>query len=642
MTVTKRDWRPSAMAWTRRDTRPEAWRDERRYGRLVLSDRELECALATLIRGRTLAVGARRVWARARTNVDPPVVKALWTKADIVLDWRVSGACEVRGKADSVRVFVTILAGIPSSYGQTVISRCCTGDSQKTSVCEPKLQFPSFGEFASRYRAPRRERVNMRAATRRPSVAIARSIRLHDRRIRRRIPRDPRTARDLPIPRPSSTTLRGAHSSNGDAPRVVVDVLPDVPRHGKGGCFVDHCDARVAPTDPNGPLAGLTFAVKDNLDVAHHRTGCGQPTWLDTHPHPAKKHAPPVASLLAAGATLVGKTQMDELAWALQGENHHYGTPVNPTSPGSIPGGSSSGSAVAVAAGYADVALGTDTAGSVRVPAAYCGICGFRPTHGRVDATNGCVPLAPSFDTIGWFARDATTLLRCGGALLPPWGGWDTKFDLKFDGLLAEDAFALCDEATERRLRECVGRVCGAGALGGGPKTVVLGGVHGTPPLTEWWNVFRVIQANEVWREHGAWVTEHDPRFGPGVKERFEGACAVTDAEASEACTIRDDIAARLEAVTVDEDTGKDMFLFMPSTPGAPIAPGSDAGKIESFRNGQLRLTTAAGLARLPQATVPVPTRDGAPPFGLSVVGPRGTDEALLRLACELEKALME
>ena len=405
---------------------------------------------------------------------------------------------------------------------------------------------------------------------------------------------------------------------------------------------MDHCDARVAPTDPNGPLAGLTFAVKDNLDVAGHRTGCGQPTWLDTHPHPAKKHAPPVASLLAAGATLVGKTQMDELAWALQGENHHYGTPVNPTSPGSIPGGSSSGSAVAVAAGYADVALGTDTAGSVRVPAAYCGICGFRPTHGRVDATNGCVPLAPSFDTIGWFARDATTLLRCGGALLPPWGGWDTTFDLKFDGLLAEDAFALCDEATERRLRECVGRVCGAGALGGGPKTVVLGGVHGTPPLTEWWNVFRVIQANEVWREHGAWVTEHDPRFGPGVKERFEGACAVTDDEASEACTIRDAIAARLESVTVDEDTGKDMFLFMPSTPGAPIAPGSDAEIVESFRNGQLRLTTAAGLARLPQATVPVPTRDGAPPLGLSVVGPRGTDEALLRLACELEKALME
>ena len=118
LTVTKRDWRPSAMAWTRRDTRPEAWRDERRYGRLVSSDRELECALATLIRGRTLAVGARRVWARARTNVDPPVVKALWTKADIVLDARVSGACEVRGKADSVEYLSRFWRGSPARMGK--------------------------------------------------------------------------------------------------------------------------------------------------------------------------------------------------------------------------------------------------------------------------------------------------------------------------------------------------------------------------------------------------------------------------------------------------------------------------------------------------------------------------------------------
>ena len=482
--------------------------------------------------------------------------------------------------------------------------------------------------------------MDMRAAACRPSVLAERSIRLDHLRIRARIRGNPRTARDLPIPRRSTTTLRG---SDGDAPSVV-DVLPDVPRTGKGGCFVDHCDARAAPTDPDGPLAGLTFAVKDNLDVAGHRTGCGQPTWLDTHPEPARQHAPPVASLLAAGAACVGKTQMDELAWALQGENHHYGTPINPAAVGHIPGGSSSGSAVAVAAGYADVALGTDTAGSVRVPASYCGLCGFRPTHGRVDATRGCVPLAPSFDVVGWFARDATTMLRCGSALLPPWGAWDTAFDLRFDGAIARDAFELCDEETRATLREAVARACGPGPLGeraGGLVEVDIGGRGGTPPLTEWWNLFRVIQANEVWRAHGAWVSEHQPRFGPGVKERFEGAGGVTDAEAAEASKTRDAIASSMESTMVDEATGKDRFLFLPTSPGPPLASGADARTVESFRNRQLRLTAAAGLARLPQATVPVPRRSG-PPLGLSVVGPRGTDEALLRLACELERALME
>ena len=483
--------------------------------------------------------------------------------------------------------------------------------------------------------------MDMRAAACRPSVLAERSIRLDHLRIRARIRGNPRTARDLPIPpRRARTTLRG---SDGDAPSVV-DVLPDVPRTGKGGCFVDHCDARAAPTDPDGPLAGLTFAVKDNLDVAGHRTGCGQPTWLDTHPEPARQHAPPVASLLAAGAACVGKTQMDELAWALQGENHHYGTPINPAAVGHIPGGSSSGSAVAVAAGYADVALGTDTAGSVRVPASYCGLCGFRPTHGRVDATRGCVPLAPSFDVVGWFARDATTMLRCGSALLPPWGAWDTTFDLRFDGAIARDAFELCDEETRATLREAVARACGPGPLGeraGGLVEVDIGGRGGTPPLTEWWNLFRVIQANEVWRAHGAWVSEHRPQFGPGVKERFEGAGEVTDAEADEASKTRDAIAASMESTTVDDATGKDRFLFLPTSPGPPLASEADARTVESFRNRQLRLTAAAGLARLPQATVPVPRRSG-PPLGLSVVGPRGTDEALLRLACELERALME
>src|SRR3989442_12875541 len=132
-----------------------------------------------------------------------------------------------------------------------------------------------------------------------------------------------------------------------------------------------------------GPLVGLTFAVKASYDVAGQRTGFGSPDWLRTH-DPAGCTAPVVQRLLDAGAHLVGKTHTDELTWSLTGENAHYGAPVNVNAPGRIPGGSSSGSAAAVAGGLVDFALGSDTGGSVRAPSSFCGIYGIRPTHWRV------------------------------------------------------------------------------------------------------------------------------------------------------------------------------------------------------------------------------------------------------------------
>ena len=186
---------------------------------------------------------------------------------------------------------------------------------------------------------------------------------------------------------------------------------------------------------PDGPLRGLTFAVKDVFDIAGHRTGNGNPLWLETHP-PATRTASAVERLLAAGAKMVGKTYTDELAYSLNGENVHYGTPINPRAPGRIPGGSSSGSAVAVAGGLVDFALGSDCGGSVRLPASYCGIYGIRTTHGLVPA-DGVVDLAKSFDTVGWFARDAAMMLRVGEVLLPSARDFVPK-----RLLIAEDAFA--------------------------------------------------------------------------------------------------------------------------------------------------------------------------------------------------------
>lgn len=178
--------------------------------------------------------------------------------------------------------------------------------------------------------------------------------------------------------------------------------------------FVDS-DLYVPPTG-TGMLNNLSFALKDVFDVQGHISSAGNPDWLATH-QPASEHADVVAALLKEGAALKGVTHTDELMYGLNGENAHYGTPVNPKGANRIPGGSSSGSAVAVAAGITDFAIGTDTGGSVRIPSSYCGIFGYRPSHGRI-STNGLIPLAPSFDTVGVMARDGHTLQKVGAVLL--------------------------------------------------------------------------------------------------------------------------------------------------------------------------------------------------------------------------------
>src|SRR6266436_167873 len=171
----------------------------------------------------------------------------------------------------------------------------------------------------------------------------------------------------------------------------------------------------LSPTG-SGPLDGLRFGVKDTIDVAGFKTGCGNPTWRDSHPA-AVVHAVCVEQLCRAGARCVGKTISDELALSLLGINRFFGTPLNPRAPERVPGGSSSGSASAVAGGLVDVALGSDTGGSVRVPASFCGLYGLRPTHGRIPL-DGLLLQAPSYDTIGWFARDADLFARVGAVLL--------------------------------------------------------------------------------------------------------------------------------------------------------------------------------------------------------------------------------
>jgi len=204
-------------------------------------------------------------------------------------------------------------------------------------------------------------------------------------------------------------------------------------------------DLIVEPTG-SGLLSRLVFAVKDVFAIAGHTNSAGNPDWLDSH-GPAESHAEAVELLLRQGARVKGVTITDELMFSLNGENHHYGTPVNPAAPGRIPGGSSSGSAVAVAAGLADFALGTDTGGSVRVPSSYCGLFGIRPTHGLAPI-GGVIPLAASYDTVGWMARDAETLRRVGEALLGAEDGGGEFRRL----IVAEDAWAIAEESCRQPL----------------------------------------------------------------------------------------------------------------------------------------------------------------------------------------------
>ncbi|MGD1879315.1 MAG: amidase [Kiloniellaceae bacterium] len=381
------------------------------------------------------------------------------------------------------------------------------------------------------------------------------------------------------------------------------------------GAFVPAPQPTIAGSG-SGPLSGVTFAAKDIFDVAGFVTGCGNPDWARTHA-PAARHAPTVQALLDAGAGLVGKTITDELAYSLNGQNFHYGTPTNVNAPGRIPGGSSSGSAAAVAGGLADTALGSDTGGAIRTPASYCGLFGLRPTHGRI-TLEGVMPLAPSCDTVGWFARDAAMLRRVGGVLLGGKTGDAGRFRRL---LLAEDAFALAVPVAQAALAPLVERL--EQRVTPGEKIPAAA----TDALLDWMWRFRHIQAREIMGTQGAWIAETRPSFGPEIQERFDWAASITEEQAAPAREAREAFAARLAGLL-----GDDALLCLPSAPGIAPLCSSTAEDLIVHRTAVLSLTSIAGLARLPQVSLPLARVEGCP-LGLSLIAPAGADEDLLAFA---------
>ena len=371
---------------------------------------------------------------------------------------------------------------------------------------------------------------------------------------------------------------------------------------------------------PGGPLSGLTFVVKDLYDVAGYATVAGSPAWAAAH-GAAAQTAPAVGALLEAGADLVGKSQTDELAWSLLGQNAHFGTPTNPRCPDRVPGGSSSGSVVAVAGGMVEFALGSDTGGSVRVPASNCGVYGIRTTQGAIPLDH-VVPLAPSFDTVGWFARDAGTMEQVGAALLD--GGAPAARPGR--ALIAADAFALADASVRQLLEPAAASV--AESLGESD-TVTLSqdGLDGRA------SAWRTIQAREVWQVHGAWVTHEEPSFGPGIRERFEWARTVGEDEETRARAVQEAAVGEIGRLLNDETV-----VLAPAVPS--IAPRLDESpeQLELYRTRAMQLTCTAGLCGLPQLTVPAGEVEGCP-VGLGIIGPAGGDRTLLDLAVRLARA---
>ncbi|MFP8966169.1 amidase [Pokkaliibacter sp. CJK22405] len=356
-----------------------------------------------------------------------------------------------------------------------------------------------------------------------------------------------------------------------------------------------------------GPLKDKRLVIKDLFSVAGFHTGAGNPDWLSSH-DAATHTAVAVEQLMNAGCYCLARTQTDELAYSLNGINAHFGVASNPVAEGRLAGGSSSGSVVAVARGDADIGLGTDTGGSIRVPASYCGVFGFRPSHGLI-STDGLVALAPPFDTVGWLCRDAATLRQTGNVLLPE---QSLSSFSKVRVLLPE----FIDQAVLNSVTSLL-------SDDAEPEVTPLRADY----LAELSQAFRVLQGRAIWQTHGEWITQQKPHFAPDVASRFQWSSTLTQEDEEQASQIR---ATFLEVFNTW--TQGNALLVLPTTPGASPRKDLPAPALAAYREQLMGMTALAGLAGAPQLSMPVMQSEGCP-WGLSLMARPGDDRSLLALA---------
>lgn len=379
----------------------------------------------------------------------------------------------------------------------------------------------------------------------------------------------------------------------------------------------------IAPITPpisclpsDGILSEKTCVVKDNIDVNGLQTGGGNPTWAQSH-DVATSHAPALQQLLEAGLKLTAKTHLDELAFSLMGTNYHYGTPINPRASDRVPGGSSSGSASAVAAGLADIGIGTDTGGSVRMPASFCGLVGLRPTHGVI-STKGVIPLAPSYDTVGFFTRTLDEMSEVASLY------FSTDSNSAGTKLVApRDMWALADTEVAETLmayHSLDSRACKRPAL-----------FHSNDE-TDWSETFRIHQSFEVWHALGPWIERNNPIFGPDLKERFEFAASVSSTDFENACQQRARFVTMLESHVAENE-----IIVVPTAPGPAPYLNATGEEFDAFRKKAISFSCIAGHAGWPQLNIPGATINGAP-IGLSLIGRPGSEMSLLNQAKKMKE----
>ncbi|KAL3538076.1 hypothetical protein ACH5RR_001442 [Cinchona calisaya] len=416
----------------------------------------------------------------------------------------------------------------------------------------------------------------------------------------------------------------------------------------ENGAFMEKFTLKPDSSSPQLPLTGLTFAVKDIFDIDGYVTGFGNPDWARTH-SAATSTAPAVLAILSAGATCVGKTVMDEMAYSINGENVHYGTPTNPCAPDRVPGGSSSGSAVAVGAMLVDFSLGTDTGGSVRVPASYCGILGFRPSHGVV-STRGVIPMAQTFDTVGWFARDPAILKQVGQILL---GLHDVSSATPSKIIIAEDCFKLLSFPHDRLTRaivQSVEKFYGShsiqyASLGNyvEEKVTSLKHFHNTgnqeyniPSLAALSSAMRSLQRYEFKKNHGEWITTVKPSMGPGISERVWEAVRSTDEHVDVCQRVKTELNAALTAFLGDFG-----ILALPTVPGPPPKLQAEPSSLEIFRAKAFSLLSVAGVSGFCQVSIPLGMYENLP-IAVSLMAKKGMDGLLLNIVETIYSTLKE
>ncbi|WP_417774299.1 amidase family protein [Stappia sp.] len=394
--------------------------------------------------------------------------------------------------------------------------------------------------------------------------------------------------------------------------------MPQTNASDPSGSLVERLD--LPPLD-QGPLDNMTFTVKDNIDIAGHRTSYGSPAWRDTHPAPVH-NALCVDQLLAAGARCVGKVVADEFTYSLDGESQFFGTPRNAKAPRRIPGGSSSGSAASVANGLADVSIGTDSGGSVRVPASLCGLWGMRPSLHRISEA-GVLPFMPGVSTVGVLAasfadldRAARVLLRSGSKPVTPLSRI----------LLLSDAMEIADLAVQEQVRQSLDDIARRTGIAVEPIRFAQLIGEDIPLSTCNVGALRDLQTAEFQSTLGNWIETVQPELGVTFSMAYENVRRFDRLSALKSVTRCERLFERINAA-LPAGTA----ICFPTTP--VIAPLKGAlntlDAVMDFYNRTMTITAFSGVARLPEISAPFLSVESCP-VGLSFAAGHYQDEFLL------------